>query len=204
MSTEKQNELIRQAISALPEYTAPESLWPGITEQLDIDQKEAILQMGLQHLPQYAPPEAVWSGITADLATAKPRSSRLRVVRHPLSWAASFLLLFSLYWLIGQNQGPEVLYTFTTQAQDQWLLQADWDADETDFAEVVLLHQHYLSTFEDQAAAVLQKEFTELNAARQEIKQALEQYGKDRELIRQLAAIERARTQLVNQMAQQI
>lgn len=204
MSTEKQNQLIRRAISELPDYQAPEQLWPQISEQLDIDQKERLIQRQLAQLPDYHPPETVWSGIAEDLAKAPSQNTWLRLVRQPLTWAASFLLLFSLYWLVTQSQGPQVSYTYTTQAENQWLLESDWDADEADFAEVVQLHQRYLRTFEDQSAATLQEEFDELNTAREEIKETLDRYGKDQELIRQLAAIERARTQIVNQMAQQI
>ncbi|HKK74796.1 MAG TPA: hypothetical protein VJ953_06990 [Saprospiraceae bacterium] len=204
MSTEKQNQLIRQAISELPDYQAPEQLWPQISEQLDIDQKERLIQRQLAQLPDYHPPETVWTEIAEGLAKAPPKNTWLRLVRQPLTWAASFLLLFSLYWLVTQSQGPEVSYTYTTQAESQWLLESDWDADEADFAEVVQLHQRYLRTFDDQSAASLQEEFDELNTAREEIKETLDRYGKDQELIRQLAAIERARTQIVNQMAQQI
>lgn len=204
MSTEKQNQLIRQAIDQLPFYNAPDHLWHGIRGQIDIDQKDSIIKSTLGHLPQYQPPAAVWSNIEKGLPRDNATPDWLRMVRRPLSWAASILLLISVFWGISQNQQPTVSYAYSTQNQDQWLLESDWDADEADFAEVVQLHQKYLNTFGGQSALGLQEEFSELNSARQELKQILRQYGKDRELIRQLAAIERARTQIVNQMAQQI
>jgi hypothetical protein len=204
MSTEKQNQLIQQAIDQLPTYSAPDHLWHEIREQLDIDQKDNVIKATIGDLAQYPPPEAIWSGIQESLAQENPPKSWLKIVRQPLSWAASILILVSVFWWLNNNQKSPVSYTYTTQDQDQWLLESDWDTDEADFAEVVQLHQKYLHTFGDKSALNLQEELTELNNARQELKQALENYGKDRELIRQLAAIERARTQIINQMAQQI
>lgn len=204
MNTEEQNKLIQQAIQRLPSYEAPQSIWAQVNEQLDLDRKEELIRTKVPQLQQYAAPEKVWTGIIRDLDQSGPQNPWIRLIRHPLSYAASFLLLFSIYWLVDQKQSWEVAYAYSSQPLDQLLLESDWDTDETAFAEVVELHQNYLSIFEDQSAATLQQEFRELNIARQELIQSMKAYGKDRELIRQLANIERARTQIVNQMAQQI
>lgn len=206
MSTEQKNALIRQAIQELPSYEVPSHVWPTIQDQLEIDQKEELIQDAIPKLPAYQAPESIWSSIAAEIAhpPQRTRPGIIRLVQRPLSWAASLLLVVAAYFLLTNNRVAEVNYAFTTEPINQFLLEADWDTDEAEFAEVVQLYNKYVHTFNDPIGPGLQAEFSELNEARNELKNTLEQYGKDQELIRQLAAIERARTQVIKQMAQKI
>lgn len=205
MSTDNKEAMIRQAILDLPSYEAPSNVWSAIYEQLEVDQKDGLIQQAIPGLSSHAAPAAIWAGIADQLdrtPTKKP-GRIIRLMRHPISWAASIaLVLFAFFWL---NQSTtSATYSYNTEVANPYLLEADWDADETEFAEVIQLYQKYLATFQDSNGAELQEEFSELNEARTELKNTLEQYGKDQELIRQLAAIERARTQVIKQMAQKI
>jgi len=197
-------ESLQKALKALPSYAAPADLWSAIDQQLELDAQERVLQQQLTHLPAYQPPPSVWLHIDRQLTQDTPRPLWRVLAKYPLRWAAIMLLLFSLTWWMTLRQHSDWLYSQQQEQADSWLLAADWDTDEVAFSEVVRLHQRYLQIFDDHSAAALQEELMELNAARLELKQAMQQYGKDRELIRQLAAIEQARTRVVNQMAQQI
>ena len=62
----------------------------------------------------------------------------------------------------------------------------------------------YLKVFEDRESIQLKVELEELEEDRKELKNAIDLYGSDHELIRQLANLERDRTELIKKMANKI
>ena len=69
---------------------------------------------------------------------------------------------------------------------------------------MVQLHEEYSKVFNDAESTELKVELQELEADRKELKDAIELYGNDHELIRQLANLERDRTELIKKMATKI
>lgn len=199
---EEQKTSLQRAITALPSYEAPPFVWEEINVQLDQDHQDQIIKETIPQLAAYEAPTMVWEGIENTLD--KPASTKLVSL---FNWkqltkiAAGLLLLLSIGYGLWPSDQTEVSYTAHTEPIDQYLLEADWDADEATFAQVVKLHEEYSKTFKDTESASLKAELQELEEARKELKTAIELYGNDHELIRQLAALERDRTQVIKQMA---
>ena len=71
-------------------------------------------------------------------------------------------------------------------------------------AEVIRLYQHYLNSFPDRSERNWLQEYKELSEDRRDLKAAMDRYGRDAQMINQLADIERERAKILKQMAQQI
>lgn len=199
---EEQRATLKKAIAALPQYEAPTSIWSGIELQLEIDHKDQLIQKTIPQLEVYAAPDLVWEGIQDRLKqNSEPRRISMLNWRRFGSIAAGILVLFSIGYGLWPSQPSSASYTAYTETVDEYLLEADWDADEAAFAQVVKMHDDYSKTFHDKESIGLKEELQELNAARKELKSAIDLYGNDHELIRQLAALERDRTQIIKQMA---
>lgn len=199
---EEQKASLKQAIAALPSHEVPSFVWDEIALQLDDDLKDRLMVETIPQLATYGAPKFVWDQIEKKLD--QPRSSKLIALnnwRTLASIAASLLILITLAYQLWPNSEPPASYTAYTEPVDQYLLEADWDADEATFAQVVKMHDDYSKTFKDRESIGLKAELQELNEARKELKTALDLYGNDHELIRQLAALERDRTQVIKKMA---
>ncbi|MEM6379837.1 MAG: hypothetical protein AAF705_16685 [Bacteroidota bacterium] len=193
---------LKRAIAALPEYEAPPFIWDSIDAELENDHKDRLIQASIPELEIYKAPTSVWEGIESKLNAPKER--KLNVV---MNWrrlggiAAGLLIILSIGFGFWPKQMESATYASSVEPVDQYLLEADWDTDEATFAQVVKMHDEYTNTFNDLESLGLKAELQELNEARKELKTAIELYGNDHELIRQLAALERDRTQVIKQMA---
>lgn len=199
---EEQKASLKRAIAALPSYEAPSFVWNEIDLQLEDDLKDRLIDVSIPHLKNYAAPKFVWDKIEKNLG--QPRSSKLITLnnwRTLASMAASLLILMTLAYQLWPTSLPSASYTAYTEPVDQYLLEADWDTDEATFAQVVKMYDDYSKTFKDRESIGLKAELLELNEARKELKTAIDLYGNDHELIRQLAALERDRTQVIKKMA---
>lgn len=199
---EEQKASLKRAIAALPSYEAPSFVWNEIELQLEDDLKDRLIEETIPQLKTYAAPDFVWEKIEKNLG--QPRSSKLTALynwKKIGSIAASLLILMTLVYQLWPTSEPPASYTAYTEPVDQYLLEADWDADEATFAQVVKMYDDYSKTFKDTESIGLKAELLELNEARKELKTAIDLYGNDHELIRQLAALERDRTQVIKKMA---
>ena len=202
MSMEEQKASLKKAIAALPQYEAPPFVWDAIHTALENDQKDRLIQAAIPELETYKAPSVIWEQIEHTLNT--PSEPKLKILwnrRILAGIAAGLLVLFSVGYVLWPKQMETATFTSTTEPVDQYLLEADWDTDEATFAQVIKMHEEYTATFNDQESLSLKAELQELNEARKELKAAIELYGNDHELIRQLAALERDRTQVIKQMA---
>lgn len=199
---EEQKATLKRAIAALPSYEAPLLIWNSIELSLEEDQKDLLIQEAIPRLANYEPTSLVWENIDNKLG----QSTKTRIVsfanwRQLGSIAAGLLVLLTLGYTLWPTNQTTANYSAYTEPMDQYLLEADWDADEATFAQVVKMHEDYSKTFDDAESKGLKAELQELNEARKELKTAINLYGNDHELIRQLAALERDRTQVIKKMA---
>jgi cell division protein FtsB len=202
MSLEEQNSKLKQAIKALPQYEAPKMVWQGIHQQLASDEQDRLIKEAIPFLNDYTAPVGVWQGIENTLVrTSQVKTLSTSKRRRSLMIAASILIVLALGYGLWPKSYSAASYTVSQEDIDPYLLDQDWDADELVFAQVVAMYEEYSQTFNDQESTALKAELNELNEAKKELKTAIELYGNDHELIRQLAALERDRTQVIKQMA---
>ncbi len=199
---EEQKATLKRAIAALPSYEAPLLIWNNIELSLEEDQKDLLVQEAIPRLAHYEPAGLIWENIENKLAhSTKTKIVSLANWRQWTSVAAGLLILLTLGYTLWPANQSTASYSAYTEPMDQYLLEADWDADEATFAQVVKMYDDYSKTFEDAESRGLKAELQELNEARKELKTAINLYGNDHELIRQLAALERDRTQVIKKMA---
>ncbi|MBC6993642.1 hypothetical protein QWY85_08680 [Neolewinella lacunae] len=185
---EKNEARLREALGRLPEYDPPAGVWEDLAAQLPPELQG--------RLPSYPPPAEVWNAVSRQLDTAQqPGVERpLRSLpRLPFRWSAvaAVLLLVlgaTAVWR-GIDPGPKVTYSYGQEISRESTV-ADWDNEESSFdrvlAEIEARNEPNLNT--------LRLELDELTEAKEDIKAMLVAYGEDPEVVRQLAEIERDRS----------
>lgn len=188
MNTESNKNILKQTITRLQEYTPPKEIWTAIDTELGF-------RNTINTLPNYTPKNEVWEQINQQLPTKKVTVFSLK------KWAiaATVLLCFSIsFWLYHRPTTAPLQYAI--ENIDQQLFEADWDEDESLFEEINAICQtkSYSCTIPEFQS--LEKELNELNEAKSDLKQALNSFGKDTELISQLSEIELERTAVLKKM----
>ncbi|MEM9929970.1 MAG: hypothetical protein AAF840_09140 [Bacteroidota bacterium] len=185
---EKNHERLREALNKLPGYDAPQSNWDGIAEGLTPTLSD--------QLPSYTPPAGVWNNLSRELeveATAQT-AKRRRLWPRAIAGAAAALALLITLGLglqngIANKQKVTVAYSQEAAPAQHSI---DWQEGEESFAfaiaEIEARNEPKLNN--------LRHELDELTEAREEIKIILAAYGEDPQVIRQLAKIERDRSDI--------
>jgi len=184
---EKNKKTLRDALSQLPDYGANAGAWKGI---------EAGLTPALgERLPSYQPPVQVWNGINGALNTPAPVVSiRRRRWARVGGIAASLLVIVALglgLWPETVNAGPKVSVSYAQEVAPV-SSSHDWNADEASFNRVMV----QIAERNEPALNTLNMELAELTEAKEEMKAMLVAYGEDPSVIRQLAEIERDRSDI--------
>ena len=207
---EQNKATLRRALDRLPAYDAPPGTWDAISGELPTT-------LG-QRLPSYQPPPAVWNGINDALAgqgrvggslvegsrvggssargasaTTAVRSlqPRRRPLRRYLAYAAGLLLLLTAgfglqdYWA---NQ-PTVTVAYSQEAATA-PFDDDSELEEESFRRAIA----QIEARNEPALNSLRMELDELTEAHREVKAVLTAYGNDPKVGRQLAEIERERS----------
>jgi hypothetical protein len=204
MEQEQNRAVLKKAILALPSYHPPEGLWHDIEHILD-EETSLTLNTVIKELPQYQPPVSVWNHISDYLdepEVKKPR--RLSVLSSSvLSKAAAVaLILVSGYLaltLFTANGNERVRYAEGVIQSP--VIDIDYQEDEP-------MIQMVSQAFEESPVARQQKEFSQLKSTLEELNEAkivilemIANYGEDPQMIKELADIERSRTDVVMKMA---
>lgn len=202
-------ETLRRAIAQLPEYEAPSKIWKQVEQDLEIALQEQPLTSAVEELPVYEAPSSLWDNISAELdqgrveTTKKPRIFQLR----RMAAAAAIALLVSAgAWFMSNQYGAResVSMAYSEETVNAALLEVDWEEDETAFAMVAELCKQAVYACQQPEFQILQAELEALNEARISLKEAMEAYGKDAELIAQLTEIEYERSDLLKQLIAKI
>lgn len=184
---EKNKKTLRDALDQLPEYGANAGAWKGIQAGLSPTFGE--------RLPSYQPPAEVWNGLSQALNRPAPV---VALRRRSLGWlggiAASLLVLIALgvgLWPEALNAGPKVSLSYTQESAPA-TSSHDWNADEESFNRVIA----QIEERNEPTLNTLNMELAELTEAKEEMKAMLVAYGEDPSVIRQLAEIERDRSDI--------
>lgn len=194
---ELNKENLEKALGQLPTYSPPTHIWDGIEEELTAHQADQVISASIKQLPQYQPAPEIWAHIEENLQETPAKIKRLPTRRRWMNIAASIaVLIFSgtIGWLI-MNQNNETIKYLEEEVVVK-IMSLDWDADKeaiellmVEFEEspVAQQHQHY-----DQWKI----EMDELFEARIEVVEAIELYGEDENLLKELNRIDDSITDL--------
>lgn len=184
---EKNKKTLQDALNQLPEYGADAGAWTGI---------EAGLSPALgERLPSYQPPAEVWNGLNRALNTpAHVVNMRRRAWTRLGGIAASVLVIVALglgLWPETIHAGPKVRISYAQEVAPA-SSSHDWNADEESFNNVIA----QIEERNEPTLNTLNMELAELTEAKEEMKAMLVAYGEDPSVIRQLAEIERDRSDI--------
>ena len=200
--TEKNKETLKQAIQRLEPTSAPAFIWDEIAAELTESAQDQLIQEAIPHLTRYEAPPMVWDSVARSLDEQEITKVRKINWYYWTAAASVALILATTLWVSLGSEQPN--YVATVETVDKNLLDNDWESDEAIFAEVMELHDDYLQVFDDVESRNWRAELVELNDARTELLGAMDLYGKDHELIRQLSNVERDRTEVIKKMATKI
>lgn len=192
---EHNRSTLRRALAHLPAHEPPPQLWSHIAQEME-------LQQGLRRLPVHQPPEQVWEQITDQLPQAKVRRMWMR----PLAWTAAAAAIAFLFWIRSAEatfDPVEPTYT-ATLVHASPSPDVDWDSDAAALEQIVRQYRRSPVVSDEHTRQRLLDEWAELDAARRELRVMANRYGEDGQLLRQLGAIEQARSAVVQQMAIEI
>lgn len=185
---EKNHDKLRDALQKLPGYDAPEGMWGSIEEDLTPALSD--------QLPSYQPPAGVWNSLSRKLeaeAVAPPAKQRKLWPRALAGVAAALALLVTvgLGLQSGISSKQKVTVAYSQEAAPA-LDAIDWTEGEESFAYAIA----EIEARNEPKLNNLRHEYDELTEAREEIKAILTSYGEDPQVIRQLARIERDRSDI--------
>ncbi len=203
---ETNRHILKEALEHLPQYQAPALVWEKVVGTLnDLEVDEQIV-LRARALPVYSPPANTWTNIEEELAKP-PRKDEVIVRRlfplRQLAIAASLLLLVAVGIYFANNQGRETMtMAYTTETTPMEDISIDWNEDEGAIREVVQAFSNSVIVETTPDADDLLMEMEELDDAKKEAEIMLERYGKDANIITQIAQIEKERTAIVKKMVE--
>lgn len=200
---EKNRAVLLQALSELPQYAPPASLWKSIESEMAFYEREAALRRSVRRLPQYAPPPQVWENIEAEIRRpGLPRIAHRRLLYYRAAAAAALLLgIFGSIWLYQKQQQPQILYTFATETSTTPFIPVALPEDEAAIEEIGAVFTSLQAQYPLPDGARLISELEELNEASQELRITMKKYGFDEHLAQELTRVELQRNQIIQQMA---
>jgi hypothetical protein len=199
---EKNKDTLIKAVAGLPVYPPPSHVWAGIERGLE---QQEHLQRALANLPQHAAPAAIWDNIeqALDKPQQRPRSSLYRALRAYRPWIAAASLCglaIGGWWLVDSESAPTTTIAFAEEVQMRANFAIDWNDEEEEIATVIArVEQSPLA--DPQVVTRLKREYHELNDARSEVEEMLKRYGQDEHLLKEVARIERERSQVIKELA---
>ena len=198
---DKNKHILGEAIRNLPQYQPPADLWRKIECGLEEDRQDGQWRRRIKELPQYEAPALIWEQIAEELPGEQKKVAHRKIIR---LWprlaavaAVLVLLLAGAWWQFGQTEKVQLAFSqeMTSEAQ----LIEDWDQDEAEIESVMQLAAN--SPMENPLDFErLKQDLEELNAAKAELLQLMEAYGKDPKVMREIGEIERQRSAVIKQV----
>ncbi len=201
---EKNKHILEKAIQKLPQYKPESLVWLAIDAELEVMEKESSLQNAINELPTYNPADALWENIDASLEVDQKKARRVFWLKRISSAAAVIAFLLIGNFIFNQNNQENVTITYSQELIEEDLFKQDWDEDDDAFETVMAFCKTENIVCQLPEFVVLKSELEDLNDAREELKQALEHYGTDAELIAQLTQIEHDRSDILKKMIAKI
>ncbi len=203
MEKEQNSTALRRAIEALPSYQPSEGLWESIEQELDMEAEQSE-QLPVPRLPDHHPPTFVWRNIEQALDHVEAEEGHIPL-RSKLRWknavrtAAVALLLITAWLVLKERSKEKISYTATTVEAIPILVSTH--EDEPMIRMVRQAFEESPLARQQQQFESLINELKELDQAREYLLNTMNQYGHDVQMIKELAEIERARTDVVMKMS---
>jgi hypothetical protein len=202
---EKNKHILQKAIQELPQYEPEALVWLAIDGELEVIEKEDNLQNAINELPTYNPSDSLWENIDAELEADIKKAGRVVWLKRISSVAAVIVFLIVGNFIFNQNNSQEnITISYSQEVVEDDFLKQDWDEDDDAFEMVMAYCKTENIVCELPEFIVLKTELEDLNNAREELKNALDHYGTDAELIAQLTRIEHDRSDVLKQMIAKI
>jgi hypothetical protein len=203
-ASEKNRKSLKDALQRMRSYDPPSSSWSRLEGRLDEPlpvEDETPLERALVQLPGHTPPPDVWNKLNSELdknQTAK--RIRLKQRKQWLALAATLALVVSAAVWVFREPPPKVTLQYGEETLQQFSLDIDWNLDEDIFVQL----EAYLDQTNDPTVNKLRVEYEELSSAHSDVEKMLRSYGQDPQLVRQMAEIERERTDIYRQIIELI
>lgn len=199
---EKNKDTLNEAIADLPTYQPPQYAWEGIERSLD---RLGNMQQALLHLPQHAAPSNIWKNIeqALDAPQQLPRPTVHRTLSRLKPWIAAATLCglaLGAWWFMDNEQASKTTIAYSEEVQMQINFAMDWE-EEDETIEAVMTQAEQSPVADPQVIKRLKLEYHELNDARTEVEEMLKRYGQDDQLLKEVARIERERSQVIKELA---
>lgn len=200
---EKNKNTLRDALRNLPEHRAPAGGFETIRQRVA---PEAALHRALAELPTYEAPPQVWVRIRNRLHGI----SRRNRVRRIVGWSAAAAAMVAVLLMVLIEPGNEMAegplagtISYSTEViEEQIDLMAGIDDDQEAYEEILAICTAQPFTCERDHFKSLRSELEELNEAHRELRDAIDDFGTEPELIAQLSDLERERSGLLREMMQ--
>ncbi len=190
------------ALSQLPEYEAPPTIWEHLDQVLETD---LILSRSAKDLPLYSPPDAVWDGIAMKIAPQRVIVGRSNIQKYYVLVALfAGCIMAAWWWATHANPDNTEQIVVTQEVLNPGLVAAIRDKEDDAYALVASLCASRAIVCDQPEFRALKSELDELTAAKQRLHTVLGQYGDDSEMTLQLVQIELARTQVLQEIIQMI
>lgn len=209
---EKNKKSLDQAIQQLKTHEPPRRLWDSIEWSLEKEQSAEQLKESIDGMPVYEAPDAIWDQIEAQIEPAvdqsvevKPKSKILQISWQRIAAAAMLagLTFFSVQWLMSGEQ-EVVNYSYSKETVEEHLLIVESDKND----EIYVMVMAYCNTeqnFNKQPELQnLKEELDELDLAKEVLMVAMQNYGKDAEIVSQLNELESERSTVLKKMVTKI
>lgn len=182
---EHNKETLKKAFGTLPQEAPTEQAWGQIAYGL----KNEILRKSLASLPEEQAP------LTFEEIEAKIKGKK---TNYWFRLAAAILVvsLFSIYWF---GQKSPTLASEKTRG----MIVPKSDTEDT-YQEILKICEQETWLCENVKLNDLKADFTELSDAQQAIKQGIENYGANVQMLKEFNAIERKKAELLNEMVEYI
>ncbi len=207
MEKEQNKAILKKALLALPSYHPPEDLWHGIEKELGKDSNQD-LSSALANLPSYRPPTQIWEGIQGALEQESLQETKTKLIQFPIrrGWliAASIALLLTASWIIYSaiNMGSAEKVSYASSTIEVVPYDINFQEDEPMIIQVSDAFERSPLAQSQSNYQSLMDNLNELNMAKSAILEMMQNYGEeDPQMIKELADIERSRTDIVMKMA---
>jgi 6-pyruvoyl-tetrahydropterin synthase len=189
---------MKEVLKNLSTYEPPHKVWEAIESRLP-----------LLEMPLYEPPMDIWNSIENQLV--EPENRPFPINNYPfilrgvkniywLALAASIALFIAVSMTLYFNKKQEITVAITTETLDNKLLNQDWQEADKDFALVEEFCKTVVQPCEEPEFKNLKNELEELNKAREDLKNALNTYNSDADMVAQLSKLENERSDILKKM----
>ncbi len=197
---EKNRDTLKAGLRQLPEFAPPDDLWKAISKGIDQPDGNP-LQDAIRQLTAYDPPPELWQKLVLQLEDTHQRG---RWINPMVGVAATMLLLVVGWWQFGSQRTAPERISFTFTEEQAYTLPELAELSPDDPADEVLALLETQAAFTNPREQQLRSDLQDINKAREELKTAIDLYGRDGDLLRKLARIERERSFILKALAAQI